>query len=506
MKRIFLFLVVALCFLSVRAQQTSLVIDNQTPGWLSSKIGYGDQKTIHNLKITGYINAEDLKFIGEMICKQALRGCIDLENVNIVGKTADEDNVMPENAFNIQWSAEYPEGIQISEIIFPLSLTKSTSCLSSELFVDKITIGGEAMPSVKGEDIYNQVYSGGDGIRFNQRVKHLTLREGVTEIPERAFYNKPYNSYGTPKEECRFESVSIPTTVKKVGGMAFHCCYSLKDCLLLDNIEIIESDAFTKTSFVPDTLDLPLNLRTFYTNSFTHKANQVIIIKENVEEFNNRNWYITKSTNLTFVMHCITPPVFQKGEKDDWYSPSYSDGKDLSGCTIYVPKESFGKYSDPTYDSVGGPAGHWSGWVNPYSYAKLQTFYVPATSINLNYTEFNLEGIGSTVQLEAIVLPDDATNKEVNWKSSNENVCIVSNGTVVAVNSGTSVIIATTIDGGYMAVCTIFVQADTGIADIKDSNVNYEVYSLYGQRQNTLQRGVNIVVFEDGTKAKVFVK
>ena len=130
----------------------------------------------------------------------------------------------------------------------------------------------------------------------------------------------------------------------------------------------------------------------------------------------------------------------------------------------------------------------------------------PVMGINLNYTEYNLEGVGSTVQLEAIVLPDDATNKEVNWKSSNENVCIVSNGTVVAVNSGTSVIIATTVDGGYMAVCTIFVQADTGIADIKNSNVNYEVYSLYCQRQNALQRGVNIVVFEDGTKTKVFVK
>ena len=61
MKRTFLFLVVAFCFLSVRAQQTSLVIDNQTPGWLSSKIAYGDQKTLQNLKLTGYINAEDLK-------------------------------------------------------------------------------------------------------------------------------------------------------------------------------------------------------------------------------------------------------------------------------------------------------------------------------------------------------------------------------------------------------------------------------------------------------------
>ena len=667
MKRTFLFLVVALCFLSVRAQQTSLVIDNQTPGWLSNKIAYGDQKTIHNLKITGYINAEDLKFIGEMICKQALRGCIDLENVNIVGKTTDEDNVMPENSFKINWSSEYPDGINISHIKLPLSITNSMNCLSNYLFVDTVTIGSKSMPAIKAGDLYDNMYSGGDGISLNKRIKHLTLREGVTEISERAFYNKPSNSYGTPQEECRFESATFPTTLKTIGNYAFHYCYNLKEISLPNSLEAIGSDAFTQTSFVPDTLDLPLSLRSYNTNSFTTKTGQIIIVKENVEEFNNRSWNLSQSTQLTFVIRRIMPPVFRKGERDGYYS-SYSDGKELSECTIYVPKESFGIYSDPTYSCF---AGGYPG--NPYSYANIKTIYVPATSIeidfesvelvkgetkqlsaivlptdadslefnwrssnpdivsvtstglitanssgeafvitnlnadsaivdsckvkviqpvtsivlntkekalkvgetytpivtvnpndadnkniiwtsenpriaviengtikalkagvvkiiatsednnnatdscevvviqpvmgiNLNYTEYNLEGVGSTVQLEAIVLPDDATNKEVNWKSSNENVCIVSNGTVVAVNSGTSVIIATTVDGGYMAVCTIFVQADTGIADIKNSNVNYEVYSLYGQRQNALQRGVNIVVFEDGTKAKVFVK
>ena len=626
------------------SQAISLEVDCQNPGWLSSKIAYGDQKTIQNLKLTGYINADDLTFIGQMISKQSLRGCIDLENVNIVGKTTNDDNVMPENAFNIRWSADNPEGIQISEIIFPLSLTKSTNCLSSQLFVDKITIGGENMPSVKGVDIYEIVYSGGDGVQFNKRVRHLTLREGVTEIPERAFYNKPFNSYGTPKKECRFESISIPTTIKKVGRMAFHYCYSLKDFLLPDSIEIIESDAFTKTSFVPDTLDLPLNLKKFHTNSFTHKTNQVIILKENVEEFNNRNWYITKSTNLTFVIHRIIPPIFKKGAEEDSYSPSYSDGKELSGCTIYVPKESFSIYSDPTYDSVGGPAGQWSDYENPYSYAKLQAIYVPATSIeidfesielvkdktkqlsaivlpaeadsteyswnssnsnivsvsstglitanssgeayiiatlnadrtivdsckvkviqpvtsitlntkektlnvgdtytlivtinpndadnkniiwtsenseiasiengtikalkagvvkisatsednnnatdycevivnqpttsiSLNHTEYTIGGIGETIQLEAKVLPEDATNKNVNWKSSNENVCIVSNGKVVAVGYGTSVIIAITVDGGHMATCTIVVNESTDIVDKYVSLTDGEDYT-----------------------------
>lgn len=474
---LFTYLMVNICAFS---QATSLEVDCQTPGWLSSKIDYGDQQTIQNLKLTGYINADDLTFIGQMISKQSLRGCIDLENVNIVGKTTNDDNVMPENAFNIQWSADR---IQISEIIFPLSLTKSTNCLSSQLFVDKITIGGESMPIVKGDDIYDNVYAGGDGVQFNKRVRHLTLREGVTEIPDRAFYNKPYNNYGTPKEECRFESISIPSTLKIVRGMAFHYCYNLKSCLLPDSIEIIESDAFTNTSFASDTLDLPLNLKTFYTNSFTHKKGQVIIIKENVEEFNNRNWYITKSTNLTFVIHRIIPPIFKKGAEEDSYSPYYSDGKELSGCTIYVPKESFNLYSDPTYDSVGGTANHWGGWANPYSYAKLQAIYVPATSIEIDFESIELVK-DKTKQLSAIVLPADADSSEYSWNSSNSNIVSVSpTGLITANSSGEAYIIATLIaDNTIIDSCKVnVIQPVTSIAlNTKEKTLNVgETYTLY---------------------------
>ena len=83
------------------------------------------------------------------------------------------------------------------------------------------------------------------------------------------------------------------------------------------------------------------------------------------------------------------------------------------------------------------------------------------TGIELDITECTLNKIGQTIQLTATVLPENANNQNVNWKSSNESVCFVSNGKVVAVGFGTAVIIATTEEGGHMAICTVTVEENT---------------------------------------------
>ena len=72
MKKLLSFCITLCACLTMSAQRTDLVVDNQTPGWLSSKINYGDQRTVRNLKVTGYINATDLKFIDS---KQTFRWC-----------------------------------------------------------------------------------------------------------------------------------------------------------------------------------------------------------------------------------------------------------------------------------------------------------------------------------------------------------------------------------------------------------------------------------------------
>lgn len=131
----------------------------------------------------------------------------------------------------------------------------------------------------------------------------------------------------------------------------------------------------------------------------------------------------------------------------------------------------------------------------------------PVNGITLNHNTYQMNGIGESFSLEAIVSPDDASNKEINWKSSNESVCIVSNGTVVAVGEGTCVIIATSVDGGFIATCTVVVSNDTSIQDIFSINGDtYQLFDIQGRKQNTFHKGVNLIRFTDGTIKKVFIK
>ena len=131
----------------------------------------------------------------------------------------------------------------------------------------------------------------------------------------------------------------------------------------------------------------------------------------------------------------------------------------------------------------------------------------PVTGIQLDNMTFQLNGIGESFELKATVVPDDASNKNVKWKSSDESVCVVSQGLVVAVGIGVCVIIATTEDGGYMATCTVTVDNTTGISTVSLNNgQRFQVYDAKGSKQSHLQKGVNIIRFVDGTKKKVIIK
>ena len=78
-------------------------------------------------------------------------------------------------------------------------------------------------------------------------------------------------------------------------------------------------------------------------------------------------------------------------------------------------------------------------------------------SVSLNKTELTLS-IGETETLIASVLPENATNRAVSWKSSDNNVAQVdSNGKITAKDVGKALITATTNDGEKTATCTLTV-------------------------------------------------
>ena len=85
------------------------------------------------------------------------------------------------------------------------------------------------------------------------------------------------------------------------------------------------------------------------------------------------------------------------------------------------------------------------------------------SGISLTQTSLSIEK-GSTAALTAVVSPSDATNKTVTWYSTNTNVATVSNtGVVAAVAPGSAVIVATTVDGGKTATCSVTVPNPTYI-------------------------------------------
>ena len=597
-KNLFTTIFMGLIAIISMAQATSLTIDCQTPGWLSSMINYGDQVTVRDLKVTGYINETDLTFIGSLCKNQQLNGVINLEDVQIVATNNSDNNKLTKGYF----------GGHIQHLILPKSLVSATKCLSG-VTLDTLTIGGESLPVITNSMFYSAVYSVGDGVRFNTHVKHLILREGVKRISDFAFYNNLYNGYGAHEEDCVFQSIDMPNTITYIGNYAFHCNYALKKIDIPNNVDTIGDLAFYDTKYLPDTLFLPDSLKHYYTTAFPKKTNQVIYIPEKVNKITNYTTHYNNSTNTysySIYMYFKNVDIHIKAKTPPGLDDNNGNQNSVKGSTIHVPKgtktiyESTNPWNNATIieetvvpqtidieaDSITLTPNEseqlivnvypedadtditWSSSDNRVAtvdasgvvlaknkgraiiyatttdgsnlmdscivsvvqpvdgvtmekhsltlnagdseqlYANVLpvnadnkkliwstsdseiaevdadgnvtakkcgvtfikatsvdnplatdsckvTVIQPVTGISLNYNTVELHKIGETVQLVATVLPEDASNKEVRWVSSNQSVCMVANGTVVAVGYGTSVIIATTVDGSHMATCTV---------------------------------------------------
>lgn len=108
---------------------------------------------------------------------------------------------------------------------------------------------------------------------------------------------------------------------------------------------------------------------------------------------------------------------------------------------------------------------------------------VPVTAVSIVQEDQTLT-IGATLELNIIIIPANATNKNVTWVSNDEAVVTVSaDGTVTAVAEGTAVITVATEDGG------------------KTDTINITVSNIYNQTQetshNTIQGAIDAATAGD---------
>jgi len=90
---------------------------------------------------------------------------------------------------------------------------------------------------------------------------------------------------------------------------------------------------------------------------------------------------------------------------------------------------------------------------------------VKVTGIELDKKELKMQ-VGEKTNLVATIKPLNATNKEVLWTSSDENVATISEkGIIEALKVGTTTIIVATKDGNHKATCQITVSEKTNTDD-----------------------------------------
>lgn len=131
----------------------------------------------------------------------------------------------------------------------------------------------------------------------------------------------------------------------------------------------------------------------------------------------------------------------------------------------------FNYLDDPNYVIVRLKAGRsvirltsYAQWAPNLDLMKIMITspFIHVTSVQMDMNDITVD-VGQTYQLNASILPVDATDKRIIWDSSRKATATVSsNGLVTGVRNGTAVISATSADGLFSAKCNVTV-GPTGV-------------------------------------------
>ena len=154
------------------------------------------------------------------------------------------------------------------------------------------------------------------------------------------------------------------------------------------------------------------------------KNTQIFIIPEIVINAGERLWFQGRGSDTGLF----------------YYGAANSSISGYSGFTAHI-------HPSATEGSSNGILGIDIGYVNPDEEVEISVIELSASNITLD--------INKTYQLNYSIAPSNATNKELVWKSSNENVCTVNNGLVTTLSAGIATITLETEDGKVSDTCVV---------------------------------------------------
>ena len=424
MRKYIVLIMLSLCSIGVSAQSEAMTVDNQMPGWLSSKIAYTDQVSLKSLKVTGYINGTDLAFVKGMMKNKSLVH-VDLSDANIVSGGGVKDN-------EVSYGFYFQEQKQGTYLSLPVNAERINYFYKSgpsgfdepgNNVIDTLVLGG---PSYKSFTLHRQNHF---------LANYLYLREGVDTLDT-------YSALSVKK-------IHLPSTVRYLPRNAFMKREERYgettdeiDINLTDAIEGIARTAFWDLYLKGDTIRLPSGMKVWYTSSFLiRKEGTVIHIPEGLtvidnedDRYGNRK-QIESDKHIHFFMESAVPPEFIM---------RYSGGMELSGCVVHVPQGSKSNYEK----------------AECWKYATIIE-EIPVKGVSIGKPE-ECVYVGDRFKPDVAIVPENALNRNYTLKSLDERVAALDDeGFVVLKSYGKARIQATTEDGEYTDVCEFDVYEHT---------------------------------------------
>lgn len=258
----------------------------------------------------------------------------------------------------------------------------------------------------------------------------------------------------------------VPEGIKDISGSAFqkssieNFVFQTEntDCYLTSVVSDLKNVVLLKdTSSVSFANEQEVNYPIkFYASKTSKVENNIKVLKEwYPQEYGIE--YQPVFVDLATVNIDSMIEAWQNGEEPTEPTTTSTTTTTTSTSTTQPSSSSISTPDEPVTESTTE-----TSTTQPSSTTETKPPVVKATGISLNTNKFALTRYGTDVKekLTATVTPDETTNKNVKWTSSNNKIATVDeNGYVTAKGKGTVRITATTTDGSNLsATCTVTVK------------------------------------------------
>ena len=246
--------------------QTTKNVTVDAVGQLSKQIESSEKFKISELKVSGPLNAADVKFLQQIVNRskanekkgECVVTAVDIsEAVFTEGKEAKATNKLPSGLFS--------GAKQLLKVTLPQGITNiSKSCFDGCAALPNINIP-ESVTTIE-----NQAFQGCESLTT------ISIPKNVTTIGNEAF------------ENCKaITAVEIPDNVNDLGTQAFNGCTALTSVNIIGEVKKISSAAFKGCESLTS-VSFPKDLKAIGNDAFRDcKSLESIELPEDVDEIGN---------------------------------------------------------------------------------------------------------------------------------------------------------------------------------------------------------------------------